>query len=99
LGSARVVRAVPWWRAFCAWFVFLSGLAAMGLKVCDRMAGMFLPFAGLGKEAMHVVSTRRGQFILDAPDFLQHDIGALIRLHSFSDWFFPVFQRFLSFVG
>ena len=53
-----------------------SRLAALGLKVRDRMAGKFLPFAGVSKEAMNVVSACGGQFILDAPDFLEHQVGA-----------------------
>src|SRR5206468_829106 len=52
----------------------------------DRMAGVFLSFAGLGKQAMYVVSTRCGQFILDAPDFLKHQVAAALNrriVHSF----------------
>ena len=38
-----------------------SPIAALGLKVHDRMAGMFLAFARLGKEAVHVASVGRGE--------------------------------------
>lgn len=43
---------------------------AFGLKVHERMAGMFLAFPCFGEKAMHVVSACGGQFILDAPETL-----------------------------
>ena len=46
-----------------------SRFAAFGLEIHDRMAGKFLPFAGVGKEAVHVVSVRGRERVFDAPDF------------------------------
>jgi hypothetical protein len=40
--------------------VLTSRLVALGLQVHDRMAGMFLPFAGFGEEAMHVMAPGGG---------------------------------------
>ena len=46
------------------------------LEVYDGVSGKLLAFPGIGKEAMHVVSTRGGQLIFDAPDFLKHQIAS-----------------------
>ena len=53
-----------------------SRLGAFALEIYDRVAANFLAFPGLGKEAMYVVSTRGGQLIFDAPDFLKHQIAS-----------------------
>ena len=50
-------------------------LAAFALKIHNRMAGKFLPFARIGEKAINVVSTRGGQFVFDAPDFAQDKIA------------------------
>jgi hypothetical protein len=47
------------------------------------MAGVLLAFPRFGEKAMHVVPPRGGQFILDAPDFLEDQVAAA--LHR---WFF-----------
>ena len=51
----------------------LSRLAALGLKIHDRMAGMFLAFAGVGKKAINTVTTCGGQLVFNAPDFPQNE--------------------------
>jgi hypothetical protein len=38
------------------------------------MAGKFLAFVGIGKKATHIIVTRGGQFIFDAPDFLKYQV-------------------------
>jgi hypothetical protein len=55
-------------------------LAALALKVHDRMAGTFLPVAGVGEKTIHVVSVGSRERVRNAPDFLEHQVGALIRL-------------------
>ena len=47
-----------------------SRFAVLGLKAHRQMAGKFLAFPGLGKEAVYVVPTRGGQLVLGAPDLL-----------------------------
>ena len=47
------------------------------------MAGKLFALARLGKEAMHIVSVGCRERVLDAPDFLQHQVGALVRLQLF----------------
>jgi hypothetical protein len=47
------------------------------------MAGEFLPLAGVGEKAIHVVSVRGRELVFDAPNFLQHQVGALVRLQIF----------------
>ena len=44
------------------------------------MAGKFLVFAGVGEKTIHVVAVGGGERVFDAPDFLEHQVGALIRL-------------------
>ena len=46
------------------------------LEVYDGVSGKLLALPGIGKQAMHVVSTRGGQLIFDAPDFLKHQIAS-----------------------
>jgi hypothetical protein len=36
-------------------FVFISALARLGLKIHDRMPGMFLTLARFGEKAMHIM--------------------------------------------
>ena len=67
-----------------------SRRAALGLQVHDRMAGKLLPFAGVGKETMNVVPARSGQSILDAPDFLKHQVAAAL-----NRWFVNGFHRII----
>ena len=57
------------------WSVPVSRLAALGLQVHDRMAGVFLVLAGFGKEAIHVVSVGSRERVFDAPDFPQHQVA------------------------
>ena len=51
------------------------------MKIHDRMAGKFLAFAGISKEAIHVVSVGSGERVFDTPDLLEHQIGALAGIH------------------
>src|ERR1019366_9510146 len=44
-------------------------------KVCYRMAAMLLPLAGFSEKAMNIVAPGCGQFVLDAPDFLEDQIA------------------------
>ena len=60
-----------------------SRLSPFGLKVHDRVAGNFLSLARIGKKPVHVVSIGGGKRVLDAPDFLEHQVGALVRFHFF----------------
>jgi len=53
----------------------LSCFGALGLKVHDRMAGLFLAFASFGKQPVNAVSARRGQLVLGAPDFPQDKVA------------------------
>jgi hypothetical protein len=69
-----------------------SRLAALGLEIYDRMAGMFLALTGFGKEAVHVMSVRGGERVFDAPDFLKHHVtGRFFRLNvsRFAHFLFP----------
>ena len=54
----------------------------IGLEIHHGMAGMFLPFACFGEEAMDVMSSRRRQLVFDAPHFLQQQVSALTGFHS-----------------
>src|ERR1043166_2134322 len=47
------------------------------------MPGKFLAFASVGEEAVHVVSVGSGERVLDAPDFLKHQVGALTQFRFF----------------
>src|SRR5688572_8199919 len=73
---------MPELRTLRSWSKFVTQLpmghpcATLGLQVHDRVAGKFLSFAGVGKKAMNVVSARGGKFVLDAPDFLKHQVLA-----------------------
>ena len=51
-------------------------LLTLRLKVDDRVAGMFLAWAGVREKAMPIVPPRGGQFVFEAPDFLEHQIAA-----------------------
>src|SRR3954466_14412101 len=53
-----------------------SLLPALDGQFCQRVAGAFLAPPQIGKKAMHIVSARGGQFVLDAPDFLEHQIAS-----------------------
>ena len=53
----------------------ISRLAALCLKIHDRVAGTFLVFATFGKKAIHVVAVGGGERIFDASDFLEHHIA------------------------
>ena len=54
---------------------YRSRLAAFGLQVHDRMAGKFLPFAGVGEKAVNAVTARGGERIFGTPHFLQHQVA------------------------
>ncbi len=47
------------------------------------MAAVFLPLARSGEKAMDVVAARSGQFILDAPHFLQDNVASLKQFRFF----------------
>ena len=53
-----------------------SRLAAVALEVNNGVAGTLLAFPGVGKETMHIMSTRGGQRVFDAPDFPEHQIAS-----------------------
>src|SRR5689334_5168492 len=82
-GEAKAISCVRsysahWFHHFSAAvsFVFTSRFPALNGKFSERMAGAFLALAQFGKKPVNVVSARGGQFVLYAPDLLEHQVSA-----------------------
>jgi hypothetical protein len=45
------------------------------LQIDHSMAGMFLPFAGFGKQPVNAVTPRGGQLVFGAPDFAKDEVA------------------------
>ena len=57
----------------------LAGVFDAFRRLDQRMAGEFLAFAGLLEKSLYVVAVRCRKRVLDAPDFLKHQVAGLFR--------------------